>query len=103
MSRTVLLNAATTVSSGASFPGGSGNSTYQATVRGTGAVSATVLIEASNDGENYLTLATITLSGTNSSSDGFSSNSAWASVRANLTAISGTNTAVTVITATPGV
>ncbi len=39
---------------------------YQATVTGSGAVSATVAIEVTNDDkQNWLTLGTITLSGTN--------------------------------------
>ena len=103
MSRTVLLNAATAISAGAPFPGGTGNSTYQASVRGSGAVSANINIEASDDGENFMLLATISLSGTTSATDGFISIAAWASVRANLTAIAGTNAAVTVITSSPGV
>lgn len=70
--------------------------TYQASVAGTGAVTATVIVEGSNDGVNFLTLATITLSGTTSASDGFSSTANWPCVRARLTAISGTGAAVTV-------
>ena len=70
--------------------------TYQATVVGTGAVSATVVVEVSNDGEYWLTLGTITLSGTTSDSDGFASNAAWAFVRSDTTAISGTGATVTV-------
>lgn len=70
--------------------------TYQASVKGTGAVTATVVIEGSNDGEFFLEIATITLSGTTSDSDGFVSQAAWGFVRARLTAISGTGAAVTV-------
>lgn len=70
--------------------------TYQATVAGSGAVSATVLIQFSNDQVGWITGATITLSGTTSASDGFSANASWKYKRANLTAISGTNAAVTV-------
>ena len=83
------------------------NSTFQAIVTGTGAVTATVTIEVSND-PRVLTdsanaawlstvLGTITLSGTNSSSDGFTtSNAPWKYVRANVTAISGTGATVQV-------
>jgi hypothetical protein len=71
--------------------------TFQATVTGTGAVTATVLIQVSNDGTNFLTLGTITLSGTTSASDGFASNAPWVHVRANVSAISGTSAAVTVV------
>jgi hypothetical protein len=92
----ILLNAATTTQTGAALVVYQVNRTFQATVAGTGAVSATVIIEGSNDGANFLTLGTITLSGTTSASDGFVSDAAWGYVRARLTAISGTGAAVTV-------
>ena len=68
---------------------------YQAKVAGTGTVTASVDIEVSNDGATYDVLATITLSGTTSDSDAYASPRAWAFVRGNVTAISGTNAAVT--------
>lgn len=73
-------------------------STFQATVVGTGAVSATVVIDASNISTHWCTtpLGTITLSGTTSHSDGFTSTAPWKYVRARVTAISGTNATVTV-------
>lgn len=73
-------------------------STFQATVSGTGAVSATVTIEVSNDGTNWCStvMGTITLSGTTSSTDGFTSEAPWKYIRANVTAISGTNATVQV-------
>jgi len=72
--------------------------TFQATVVGTGAVTATVTIEYSNDGTYVCSTVggTITLSGTTSSTDGFTSDSPWKFVRANVTAISGTGATVTV-------
>jgi hypothetical protein len=76
------------------------HATFQATVTGTGAVTATVDIEVSNDGTNWLdTVAgTITLSGTTTHSDGFTTTSApWKYVRANVTAISGTSASVDVV------
>jgi len=71
----------------------------QATVAGTGAVTATVQIEASNDGINPLTtlVGSITLSGTTSTSDGFTTDSPWKYIRAKVTAISGTSALVDVI------
>lgn len=72
------------------------NRTYQATVVGTGTVSATVKIEGSNDMAAWLTLGTITISGTDAASDGFPSETAWTHVRANLTAIGGTGAQATV-------
>jgi hypothetical protein len=72
--------------------------TFQATVVGTGAVSATVTIEYSNDGTNVCSTVggTISLSGTTSASDGFTSDAPWKFCRANVTAISGTGATVTV-------
>lgn len=67
------------------------NRTFQATVSGTGAVSATVVVEATNDPSmaNFLALGTITLSGTGSASDGFPSNTNWVFVRMRVSAVSG--------------
>ena len=75
--------------------------TFFATVTGTGAVSATVYIEVSGDGVNYLTgansLCTLTLSGTTTATDGCAVPAAmWPYIRANVNAISGTSAAVTV-------
>lgn len=74
-------------------------STFQATVTGTGAVTATVVIEVSLDGTNWCSTpaGTITLSGTTTSSDGFTTASSWKYVRANITAISGTGATVVVL------
>lgn len=71
-------------------------STFQATVTGTGAVTATVAIQCSNDGTNWCStaLGTITLSGTTSSSDGITTIAPWKFIRANVTAISGTGATV---------
>ena len=71
--------------------------TVQATVSGTGAVSATVAIEGSNDGTNWLTLGTITLRGTTSATDGFAFSAPWVYIRSNCTAISGTGAALSVV------
>lgn len=73
------------------------NRTFQATVAGTGAVTATVVFQVSNDQVGWLDDAssTVTLSGTTTASGGFTSNAAWAYVRARVTAISGTGATVT--------
>ena len=92
---TTLLNAVTATGAGASVQSRSKNRTFQATVAGTGAVSATVKVQVSNDNVNWIDLGTITLSGTTSATDGFASNAPWAYVRGNVTAISGTGAAVT--------
>lgn len=99
---TKLLSSVTSTGAGSSFEVDRkikepSKATYQVTVVGTGAVTATVKIEVSNDDSNWLTLATITLSGTTSATDGFASDAPWAYRRANVTAISGTGAAVTAI------
>lgn len=92
---TTLLKTKTTATGGP-VASESKDRTYQATVTGTGAVSATVLIEVSNSNTSFMTLGTITLSGTDSASDGFPSNANWEFTRASVTAISGTGAQVTV-------
>lgn len=94
-----LLTAATTTGAGAAFgPFDSPNMTFQAS----GAVSAStgaasIKIQVSNDGTNWLDLGTITLTlGTAATSDGFAAYAAWSNVRANVDSISGTNASVTV-------
>jgi hypothetical protein len=66
--------------------------TFHGIVSGTGAVTATITIEYSNDGVNVLSTVggTITLSGTTTASDGFTSDAPWKYVRANVTALTGT-------------
>ena len=89
----------TTTGAGSWLYKDSPNATFQGTVVGTGAVTATITIEVSNDAlYTVSTVAgTITLSGTTSHSDGFvTSNAPWKYVRANVTAISGTGATVTV-------
>jgi hypothetical protein len=72
--------------------------TFDAKVVGTGAVTATVIIYVSNTGDDddWITAGTITLSGTTSDVDGFAMNAKWAYAKANVSAISGTDAAVTV-------
>lgn len=72
--------------------------TFQACIDGTsGAQTATVTIECSDDGIHTCAtvMGTIALSGTITASDGFASTAAWKYVRANVTAISGTGAVVT--------
>lgn len=71
--------------------------TYSASVTGTGAVTATVIIYGSNEGSVWNDLGTITLSGTDSNTDGFPSVAPWEWVRADLTAISGTGAIVSAV------
>ena len=74
-------------------------SSYQATLTGTGALTATVTMECSNDGVYPLStvLGTISLSGTTAVSDGFvTSNAPWKWVRAVVTTLTGTGASVTI-------
>lgn len=94
-----LLNGSTTTTTGGWVYKDSPNATFQAVVTGSGTVSATVEIDVSNDGTYAVDtiMGSITLSGTDANSDGFTSqNSPWKYVRARVTAISGTSAAVTV-------
>ena len=70
--------------------------TFQAVVTGSGAVSATVVISGSLYAGQWVTLATIKLTGTDAATDGFIHAGAWAFYRAELTAISGTDAAASV-------
>lgn len=80
---------ATTTATGGAFSARSSTQTFQATVSGSGSVSATVVIEVKQDrAASWLTLGTITLAGTTSASDGFACAAQWALYRARVTAIS---------------
>jgi hypothetical protein len=95
-----LQSAATTTATGAWTKCYGPAQTYQVVANGTsGAYSATVVIEASNDGVTPLVnpLGTIAVSGTATTavSDGFTTNYApWAWIRARVTGISGTGASV---------
>lgn len=88
------------VTSGARGPSPSGAKTFQASVTGTGLVTATVVIQASHlpDVHGWVDLGTITLGQTTQASDGFTSASSWPYFRAKITAISGTGAKVRVTT-----
>ena len=92
-----LLRGATAVKTGQSADVTQGRveeRTFQASVSGTGSVSATVVVEVSNDNNQFLPLATFTISGTGSATDGFTSLARWGFIRAKVTAISGTGASV---------
>jgi hypothetical protein len=91
-----LLNSVTTPVTGSSYNVASKEErNFVCSVEGTGAVSATVLLEASNNNQQWFTLATFSLSGTDSDADGYVSDDAWQFIRAKVTAVSGTGAAVT--------
>jgi len=93
-----ILDSATGTGAGSSKIPWCTNRTFQvvgAVSDGTG--SATCSIEASNNGQDWITLGTFTLSlATSNSTDGFTSDAAWKHIRANVTAISGTGASVSV-------
>jgi len=96
-----LLAEVTATGAGNSVRSIRGASTFQASgsvASATGA--ATIAVQVSDDNINWLTLGTITLAlTTTSSSDGFASDAPWAFVRGNVTAISGTGAAISLIVA----
>ena len=97
MTQRIILDAATTTVTGSAVQNQVKGCTVQANVSGTGSVSATVEIHVSNDAFGWMTIGTITLSGTTSASDGFAVLAPWEFVRAKVTAISGTGAAVKVM------
>ena len=70
----------------------------QCSLTGSGAISATLSLDVSNDGTNWIVpgLAAITLTGTDSVQEGTLLDIPWAFVKASLTAISGTNASASV-------
>jgi len=77
---------------------------FQAIVTGTGAVTATVIVQASNEeatyngtNSNWITISTISLSGTTTATDGVTTVAPWKYIRVGVTAISGTSAAVTAL------
>ena len=99
----ILLDDVSATGAGSKFPlvkKGDSSATFQATVNGSsGTVTATINIEVSNNERDWISMATISLSASApvADSDGFASNASWAFVRANLTAITGTDAKVTVV------
>lgn len=79
-------------------------SVFQAILTGTGAITATIVIQGSMEdltgtgtNSNWVTLGTITLNGTTVVTDGFSTAAPWRWVRANVTALTGTSAKLQVL------
>lgn len=70
--------------------------TFQAVCTGTGAVTADVVLEGSNNKTDWITLSTISLSGTAPQTGSFDHYSAWTYIRARTSNVTGTNASVTV-------
>ncbi len=94
----VMQSSVTTPGGGARIAPQSGKVAFQARgVTTSGAGASTTVISASNDGDNYITIGTITLVlATATTSDGFTSESGWRFYRSSTTAISGTGASVSV-------
>lgn len=94
-----LLDAVTATGAGSAFAPRGAKRTFQAYGATTnGAGTATILIQGSLDGENWLTIATITLTlSTVDANDGFASDAPWAYVRGNVSVLTGTGAAVTLL------
>lgn len=73
--------------------------TFQAVCTGTGAVTATVVIEGSLDKTNWVTIATLSLSGTAPQTSSYEHTSAWTYIRARTSGVTGTSATVNVYVA----
>lgn len=93
---TLLLSAATATGAGDACRLQCDKATFQADgTTSSGAGAATIVVEVSNNGSNWLTAGTITLTlSTTSSSDGFALDAPWVWVRGRVSAISGTGASV---------
>jgi hypothetical protein len=74
--------------------------TVHASLTGTGAISSTVVIRVGNISGVWLTLGTITLSGSGSATGGLALDAHWVYISANVTAISGTSATLNVVMGT---
>ncbi len=79
-----------------SAPDDLGNTCFQSTVTGTGAVSASVRVDVSNDGVGWMQAGTRNPSGTTTAADGCVIGAGWDMVRVAVVSVSGTAAAVDV-------
>lgn len=94
-----ILQTTTAVAIGTAVSATGGRTTIQAVATGAGTLTATVLIQVSNDGTNFLTLATISLNSVTPAQDGFVMDAPWAYIRSNVTALaqsSGSDKSITI-------
>ena len=95
--KAVLLNAATTTGAGSSGgPAPSGRKSFHAVLTGTGAVSAVMEVQGSNDNSNWGVLAVLSPSGTTTAAAQVELEASWLYYRGNVVSISGTGAAITV-------
>jgi hypothetical protein len=93
-----LLQTTTTTATGSSFertPVGRSRAFQSVLTCTSGNCSGTVIFEASLDGDNFVTMATVTFAAAASpQSDGFVSDAPWLFVRTRVTAITGTGASI---------
>lgn len=91
-----LLESVIATGAGASYEVRTLHRTFQASgATSAGAGAATIAIEVSNDGSNWLTYDTISLTlSTTTATAGVEMDAQWSYVRGNVTAISGTDASV---------
>ena len=101
MASIALLSGVIATGAGSSFASQRSEKTYQAAgTTSAGAGAATILVQGSNDGTNWDTIGTLTLTlATTTSSDSFTSLDRYDHIRGNVTAISGTNATVSLTAA----
>ena len=92
----LLLNRTTTGASASAESPGAG-ATVHATVTGTGALTATVVIQVGNIADSWLDLGTLSLSGTTTATQGLALDAHWVYIRANITTLTGTGATVNVV------
>lgn len=106
MSAAILLQDATAVSTGSRIPCKAGQFSFDCKVEGSGAVSATVVVQVTNfpeDDGSWKDSVTFTLSGTNYAVDGIALWGPWKHIRGKVTAISGTGAKVNLVAGTPAI
>ena len=91
-----LLTNATSVSNGSpvSLEAVQDSLAIQVILSGTGAVTATVSTKGSANGIDFFTLATTSMSGTTSATEGFTIKDPWQYIRSDVISISGTSATV---------
>jgi hypothetical protein len=95
-----LLDKVTTTGAGPVYEGPwneNRRARVQAAVDGDGAVTATVNIEGSNDGQHWELIGALSLSGTTTDSDSLGVDYPWSYVRADLDAVTGTDAVVSAL------
>lgn len=91
-----LIDSVTADGTGTTFERDGNIWNYQAVITGTGSVSATVTIQVSNNGTNWETFGTMSLTGTGSDTDSVTGNAPWRAHRAVVSSLTGTGATVSV-------